>query len=185
MEMALMRMIHKETLDSTLIKSFDQMSHLYEFIGAILEEVDGITALAQDPADPTSNTTERKIEDGVRKRNKKLFDPLPPKKESSSKASSNSSMALGGLHHPNKKETLKMPLVARAGNWRMRSALPYMQPCRTTRLSTLRPKKTQSPNRPIVSMNEGIVPKVMIMSLKSLTRRTIASDELSTTEHID
>lgn len=96
MQMALMNMIRKRTLDTILMKRFDCFSHSDAFMNALVENVHRHAALAQNPAEIKGPTTERKIKDGKEKKDGELINPLPSETELSSKVSNYSSMALGG-----------------------------------------------------------------------------------------
>lgn len=58
------------------MKSFDGLSHSDAFRNALMEKVRRHPALAEDLAEPMGRTTERKMKEGVEKKDDELIDPL-------------------------------------------------------------------------------------------------------------
>lgn len=59
-KITLVKMIHKKTLDTILLKSFDCFSHSNAFMDVLVEKIHGHTALSHDHAEPMWRTTEKK-----------------------------------------------------------------------------------------------------------------------------
>lgn len=85
--------IHKGTLNTTLMKIFDRLSHSDAFMDALVGNIHRHPAQAQDLTKPMSRTTKGKIKDRAENKDKELIDPLPSKTVLSSKAIDDSSIA--------------------------------------------------------------------------------------------
>lgn len=101
LEVSLMDMIHQGTLGTILMKSSDLVSYLVAFISTLVEKLNWHPAVARDPAELTGRIIDVRMENGVKKMDENVTDPLKSKTESSSKTSDNNSMARGGSHHRN------------------------------------------------------------------------------------
>lgn len=83
-EISLMDMINKGTLDSILMKNFECLSHSDAFMDGLEKMVQRHPALIPDPAALMGRITERKIGDGVEKKDEKhIYSRLSETKSSS------------------------------------------------------------------------------------------------------
>lgn len=115
MEMAPMDMIHRKTLDTIQMKSFDHLSHSGAFVNAKIEEMHRHPALTQDPAKHFRPKTKSKSEEGMKKKYDELTGSLTSKTEPLTKKSNDSSLARAVFAAATKKRR-KIPASTMAGN---------------------------------------------------------------------